>query len=301
MNTNSTVLIVEDEGVVAMEIQDRLESLGFDVAGIAASGSRAIKLAAQHRPNLVLMDIVLRGDMDGVEAAHQIQQKFKIPVVYLTAHSDQATLQRAKITTPFGYLIKPFEERDLHVAIEMALYKHQMDQKLRDSEERLRLLIESGNDIIAVIDLEGKYTYLHGLAQLCGQPSDEDLIGQTPYDIFDFDTAALLKERVQTVLSTGESSTIEVELPLDGQNYWFNEHTYPLRDESGQITAVAIISRNVSEIRRLKGLLPICAWCGRNIRDEHGRWQRLDMYLVDHANVQVSHSLCPECHHQLTK
>jgi PAS domain S-box-containing protein len=299
--TAHRILIVEDEGVVALEIQDRLDSLGYGVIGVAASGERAIQLAAQHRPDLVLMDIILRGDMDGIEAAHQIQQKSNIPVVYLTAHSDEATLQRAKVTTPFGYVIKPFEERDLHVAIEMALYKHQIDQELRASEERLRLLVESGNDIIMVLDGDGKYTYVHGLAQFGGRDADKDIIGQTPYDIFDYDTATLMMQRTKKVLASDKAMTVEVELPLNGKSYWFNEHIYPLKKDNGKITFVAVVARNVSEIRRLKGLLPICAWCGRNIKDGHGRWQRLDMYLVDHANVQVSHGLCPECHHQLVQ
>jgi len=300
MTTNIKVLIVEDEGVVSMEIQGRLESLGFGIAGIAASGPRAVQMAGQHLPDLVLMDIVLRGEMDGIEAAHQIQQKFNIPVIYLTAHSDEATLQRAKISEPFGYIIKPFEERDLHIAIEIALYKHQMEQKLRASEERLRLLIESGSDIISVLDLDGNYTYIHGMASFCGRHSDEGFIGKTPYDIFDYDTADLMKQRVQDVIETGQARTAEVELLLDGQTWWFNEHVYPLRDDNGNITAIAIVARNVSEIKRLKGLLPICAWCGSKIRDEDGHWQRLDMYLLDHADVQISHGLCPDCHQQIS-
>jgi len=301
MATDTAILIVEDEGVVSMEIQDRVKSLGFRVAGIVPSGARAVEMAEQHRPDLVLMDIVLRGDMDGIEAARQIQQKFNIPVVYLTAHSDESTLQRAKITVPFGYVIKPFDERDLHIAIEMALYRHKMEEKLRASEERLRLLIESGSDIIAVLDPDGKYTYVHGLAQFCGRLSDEEFIGQTPYDVFDYDTAAEMKQRIRAVTETGQAHTTELELLLGGQTYWFNEHAYPLKDDQGNITAVAAVARNVSEIRRLKGLLPICAWCGYRIKDESGDWQRLDMYLVDHADVKVSHGLCPDCQAQMAR
>ena len=291
------ILIVEDEGVVALEIQDQLELLGYEVVGIAITGNEAVRLTAQSQPDLILMDIVLRDSMDGIEAAHQIQQEYDIPVVYLTAHSDEATLQRAKITTPFGYIIKPFNQRDLHITLEMALYKHQMEQKLRSSEQRLRLLVESTKDVILTLNLKGEHTYLHTANQFGFL--DEDMIGKTPYDIFDYDTANEVMQRVKKVIATGEPSVCELELFINGQTYWFNEHAYPLLDRRGNVTAVAIIARNVSDIKRLKGILPICAWCGRNIRNEGGQWQRLDVYLTEHADIQVSHGLCPECNQQM--
>jgi two-component system sensor histidine kinase/response regulator len=128
---NSRILVVEDEIIVAMDLQHELTSLGYRVTGIISSGKEAIDKAGQTRPDLVLMDIRLEGDVDGIEAAEQIRVSFNIPVIFLTAYADADTLQRAKITEPFGYIIKPYQERDLHTTIEMALYKHQMDSKLK--------------------------------------------------------------------------------------------------------------------------------------------------------------------------
>ncbi len=128
---NSQILIVEDETIVAMDIEDELVGLGYTVAAIASSGQEAIEKTAKTRPDLVLMDIRLKGKMDGIEAAEQIRTRFNIPVVYLTAYADDDTLERAKITEPFGYIIKPFQERDLHTTIEMALYKHRIERKLQ--------------------------------------------------------------------------------------------------------------------------------------------------------------------------
>ena len=127
------IFIVEDEGIVAADLADRLDQLGYDAAGQAASGEMAIKKIAATLPDLILMDIVLQGNMDGVEVAEEIQKLYKIPVVYLTSHADEATMQRARITGPFGYVLKPFEERELHMAIEIALYR-------RETEARLELL-----------------------------------------------------------------------------------------------------------------------------------------------------------------
>ena len=124
------VLVVEDEMVVAMDIQDRLEMLGYQVAGHTDSGEESILMTEQTRPDLVLMDIGLRGGVDGIEAAREIRQRFHRPVVFLTAYSEEATLQRAKVVGPFGYFLKPFEDRQLKLAIEMALYKHQAEMEI---------------------------------------------------------------------------------------------------------------------------------------------------------------------------
>jgi PAS domain S-box-containing protein len=143
----TTILIVEDEAIVAADLAAKLRQLGYEVAGISASGEDAIGQASRLRPHLVLMDIMLEGPMDGIEAAGAISREVDVPVIYLTAHSDAATLTRAKVTQPFGYILKPFEERELATNIEMALYKHESDRKLREqgealreSEARLRLL-----------------------------------------------------------------------------------------------------------------------------------------------------------------
>ncbi len=127
------ILVVEDEQIVANDIKMILQRLGYVVSGMASSGEDAIKKAEEINPDLVLMDIVLEGKMDGVEAASLIRYRFDIPVVYLTAYSDKKTLERAKVTEPFGYILKPFKDRDLYTTIEMALYTHKMGNMLKES------------------------------------------------------------------------------------------------------------------------------------------------------------------------
>jgi len=137
---HAQILIVEDESSVAEQMQILLESLGYTVPAVTASGKEAIEKAAATRPDLILMDIELQGSIDGIEAAKQILDRFDIPIIYVTAHADEATLQRAKITEPFGYVIKPFKRRDLHTTIEMALYRHEMERKLCEAENQMRKL-----------------------------------------------------------------------------------------------------------------------------------------------------------------
>jgi PAS domain S-box-containing protein/putative nucleotidyltransferase with HDIG domain len=135
------------------------------VIAVVATGEEAIVLADKSQPDIVLMDIVLKGEVDGVEAARRIWEDFSIPVVYLTAYADEATLQRAKVTEPFGYIIKPFDERELQTTIEMAFFKSQMDKKLREREEWLSTVLRSIGDGVIAADTDGRVTFMNALAE----------------------------------------------------------------------------------------------------------------------------------------
>jgi serine phosphatase RsbU (regulator of sigma subunit) len=130
------LLIVEDERLVAEELRERLQRLGFTIVGVDSTAEEAITHVEYFRPSLVLMDIRLQGSQDGITAANVIRQRFGIPVVYLTAYSDPATVERAKVTAPYGYLLKPFHEREILVTIEMAIFKHSLEKQLREAERR---------------------------------------------------------------------------------------------------------------------------------------------------------------------
>ncbi len=151
------ILVVENERIVAEDIKIRLQKHGYDVPGIANSGQESIKKAEELSPDIVLMDIVLDGEMDGIDAALIIQSRLDIPVVYLTAYSDKRTLRRAKITEPYGYLVKPFEDKDLYTTIEIALYRHEVGKLLKESEERYRALFDRSLSCVYVHDFEGNF------------------------------------------------------------------------------------------------------------------------------------------------
>ena len=141
--TSHSILIVEDENITAMELQERLKSWNYHVAAIASNGRQAIQNASELHPDLILMDIILKGDLDGIDTAEQIQATLDIPIVYVTAYADQQTLQRAKISTPYGYVLKPFDERELQIVLEMAIYKHRTEQELRQYREHLETLVQA--------------------------------------------------------------------------------------------------------------------------------------------------------------
>ncbi|WP_395457872.1 EAL domain-containing protein (plasmid) [Azospirillum melinis] len=143
--SKARILVVEDERIVALHLQQRLKLLGYDVTTPAASGVQALASVRDERPDLVLMDIHIEGPMDGIDTAREISRTSDTPVIYLTAYSEQATLERARATRPYGYLVKPFSERELHATIQMALERRDADLVVRQSEERLLLALEAAD------------------------------------------------------------------------------------------------------------------------------------------------------------
>ncbi|MDD5093629.1 MAG: ATP-binding protein [Dehalococcoidia bacterium] len=155
------VLVVEDEAIVSKDIQMRLRDLGYVVPAVAHNGKDAIRLAAELAPDLILMDIRINGGMDGIETAAAIRARQDIPVIYLTAYADQQTVQRAKITAPMGYLVKPFQDRDLNIAIEMGIYRGQMQKQLVESERRFRQMCELLPQCLTEMNESGNVTYIN--------------------------------------------------------------------------------------------------------------------------------------------
>jgi len=185
------ILVVEDESIVAEHIRRSLINMGYSVPSVASSGPEAIKEVEDKSPDMVLMDIVLKGEMDGIETAMQIRSRFNIPVVYLSAYSDEKILQRSKITEPYGYVIKPFNERDLHINIEIALYKHMMETKLKESEKRLLeknqwlvAVIESIGDAVIATDPEGTIRLMNPIAEALTGWKQNEALGKPLTNIF---------------------------------------------------------------------------------------------------------------------
>ncbi len=176
------ILIVEDQNITAMDIRQTVQELGYEAIGPVASGNDAVTCALAQRPDVVLMDIMLKGPMDGIEAAQAIRSQYRCPVIYVTAHSDEPTLDRAMITEPFGYILKPINKRELHTAIEMALCRHKLEQGLRESEERYRTAIEYSNDGVAITQ-EGKHVYVNRrFLEMFGYSGPEEILNKSIAD-----------------------------------------------------------------------------------------------------------------------
>lgn len=237
------IFVVEDETIVALDLANSLKILGYEVVGTAATGADAIEKVKAGRPDLVLMDIMLKGTMDGVQTAEAIHASLDIPVIFLTACADEKTLQRAKVTEPFGYMIKPFEERELHSHIEIALYKHRMEKKLRQSEERYSLAIQGANDGLWDWNVRAKEIYFSPRWKSMLGYSDGQ-IGSSPMDWFDSIHPAD-KEQVEKKINqhiAGLTSHFESEyriMDAEGAYRWVLCRGLAQRDENGKATRIA--------------------------------------------------------------
>ncbi len=249
---NARILVVEDEGIVAKDIEGSLKNLGYTVCGPVHTGEQAVQKAEETHPDLVLMDIILKGDMDGVEAAEQIRTRFNIPVVYLTAHADEKTLRRAKMTEPYGYLTKPFHEKELYTATEVALYKHRMESKLRENEKWLSTVLKSIGEAVIVTDREEFITFMNYVAETLTGWKQEEALGKSLMEIFNIksdETHASVEDPVTDVIRKrivlGLTDSV-VLCAKDGREIPVNYAAAPLEDGKGEILGAVLVCSDIS-------------------------------------------------------
>jgi signal transduction histidine kinase len=229
------ILLAEDESIVALDIKNRLVSLNYRITGHATTGIEAVELAEKTKPDLVLMDIKLNGNMDGIEAAEKIKAIVNVPVVFLTAFSDIHTLNRAIRTEPFGYLLKPFQEKELQIAIKMALYKHEMSLRLLESEYWLDYTIQSITEGLIACDEKERIKFLNPAAEkILGLPRNF-AAGQLRDSIF------IIEDPVP-----GPTDTRNFLVRRDGSRLPIERHTTVLKDKSGKIFGSVIVFRDIS-------------------------------------------------------
>ncbi|MFZ5643192.1 MAG: PAS domain S-box protein [Bacillota bacterium] len=282
--SNAKILIVEDEGIAALDLQQTLISMGYPSPDIVASGEEAIEKAGETCPDLVLMDIMLHGEIDGTKAAGQIYDLFGIPVIYLTAYADEDTLQRAKIAEPYGYIVKPFKERELHITIDMALYKHKaerelkdsekhlrklnkelelrvrertaelesLNQALRESEERYRRIVETATEGIWVIDRTCRTTFANKKMAEMLACTAEEMVGNSLYDFIDDEWTAVAEKNMKCC-QQGISEQHELKLRRkDGKELWAIISANPFLGLDGQYTGSLAMVTDITKRKQLE-------------------------------------------------
>jgi PAS domain S-box-containing protein len=255
------ILIVEDEVIVARSIQKRLKGLGYTVPTTAASGEEALRIVGDTQPDLVLMDIKLKGAMDGIETVQQIQATWDIPVIYLTAYADEETLERAKVTQPFGYLLKPFELSELRSTVEMALYKHQMQRKLEENERWLTATLKSIGDGVITTDTRGCVTFMNPVAEVLTGWNREEAVGRNLQEIFhviDQETRQVALGSIADLLKEGDTASLGGNILLvarDGTETPIDDSGAPIVDDRGNITGGVLVFHDISERKRAEEIL----------------------------------------------
>jgi PAS domain S-box-containing protein len=247
------VMVVEDERVIAHDLKDCLEALGYCVPGMATSGEEAILKARELRPDVILMDIRLEGKLDGVQAADQIWDELQIPAIYATGYSDQATVDRATASELFGYILKPIKERDLYIAIKAALQRHGQQSRLLASQQWANTILQAIGDGIIVTDAQGRVKFLNSVAESLIGWGLSEAIDQPISQVFrrvDEQTGTAINNPVIEVLLAGKTVSLvnPVLLVTPTRNkVSITESAAPLKDQAGKVIGAVVIFRNVSE------------------------------------------------------
>jgi PAS domain S-box-containing protein len=251
----SQILVVEDERIIAKDIQNRLKRLGYFVPGVVASAEEAIKAVHLARPDLALVDIRLKGTMDGIQLAQQLRDSLEIPTVFLTAYTDEPTVERAKKTEPFGYLVKPFDERELQTTIEMALYNHRIGVKLRESEQWLAATLRCIGEGVIATDEQGLVRLVNPVAEvLTGCDGREALGKKLPevLELLDETTRAPMESPAAQVVRKGSQGEHVRGLLVSrrGQEWRVQADATPIRNPKGALVGVVLAFRDITEQQR---------------------------------------------------
>lgn len=250
--TGPEILIVEDEWIIASDIKASLNRLGYCVSSSVSSGEEAVSTAGVKKPDLVLMDIVLPGQMNGIEAAELITARFDIPVVYLTSYSEENILTQVKKSGAYGYLIKPFRDTELKAAIELALYKHRMEMKLRENEKKLFTTLNSINDAVISTDEKGLVTFMNPLAQSLTGHRIEDIKGKALKEIFEirYSEEAGSSENIAAKLIRNNMIVTQMNYTLKTKHKWdmnIELSAAPIIDEHGGISGMVIVFNDITK------------------------------------------------------
>ncbi len=251
-----SVLIVEDERIVAKDLQQTLAGMGYDAFAIASSAEEAVARASERCPDVVLMDIRIKGRRDGVETAEIMRQRFRVPVVYLTAHADDGTIDRAKKTEPYGYLLKPVNSAALRSGIELSLYKHEMEKRLRERERWFSTTLRSVADAVITVDLAGNVSFMNPVAEQLTGVKLQDALGRPARAIMRLDPnhSSPLDQALEQGKTTHMQES-EVENGT-GANRVMSDSAAPVVDE-GQLLGAVMVLRDVTEQKLLQKKLEL--------------------------------------------
>lgn len=248
-----SILIVEDEPIVAKDLQATLREMGYDAYAIASSADDALRRATEKCPDLVLMDIRIKGARDGIQTAEILREKFGVSVVYLTAHADDATIERAARTAPYGYLLKPIKSAELRSAIEVAAFKLKLDKAISERERRLSTALNAIADAVVAVDLAGKVTYLNPAAEALIGASAESAIGKTADQVLQLMDMRSGSTDARTVADPGDMRLRNLSTGVPSS---VNETATPIVD-AGQLQGAVMVFRDVGEKKRMQQQLEL--------------------------------------------
>lgn len=255
------ILVVEDEKNLASNIRKSLQKLGYSVSEIIKSGEEAIKKVAETHPHLVLIDICLAGEIDGVQVADIIQNHFHVPVVYLTEPSEYKILHKNQLSDPFSYIVKPFIESDLHFAIEMALYRHQSKKILHEEKQRLVAIINSMGYAVIVTYANGCIQMMNPIAEIITGWKQSEAFGKDLVEVInlvDKDIGETIENLAKYVIEAGELVNLPencILITKDGEEIAIEDSVAPIRDQNGNISGAVLVFQDITKRKQIEAQL----------------------------------------------
>lgn len=308
------ILIVEDEQMIAEDIKYTLSQFDYEVIGIFDNGLGAIENISILKPDLILMDIMIKGDINGIETGRIILKDHDIPIIFLTSYSDPETIQSAKSITPYGYMLKPFEKGELIASIEIALIKHKTEKELKEKKSQFESMflgnpepcIYLDNDF-HIIDANPRFIEFFGysIKEIKGKDIDSFIIPEeyneeavklnnetlSGYVYFD----SIRKHKDGHLLSVSISAApILIDNEVKGSFVMYKDITLRIKAEQEREKYIDKLQKALDEVKTLEGMIPICSHC-KKIRDDSGFWGNVEQYIAKHSNVDFSHGICPDC------
>lgn len=296
-------MVVDDETIISMQLENRLKQLGYNIAGNASTAEEAISLADQLKPDLILMDIVMPGKLDGIEAAGIIRRDLDIPVIFLTAWADEELVKRAKDVQPYGYIVKPYNEREIQATIEVALHKISIDRHLKNQERHLRSVINTLDDAVLSFDGDNRIMFANEAAETLFGYTSAELIGKPVSMLIVPEYIDIFNDYSRAVLDIKDNIDSETSFSLVVRNKLRQELTMDVSlvpaDTAAQpvITMISHIHVELPPAETVgteKQVMPICSSC-KKVRNENGRWLEIEAFLKQRFNIDFTHSICPTC------
>ncbi len=304
------ILIVDDDSLAARALEAKVIACGFEVAAIASTGSAAVALAAEVKPQLVLMDVVLEGDMDGLQAAEEIRCRSPIPILFMADAEDEATLRHLREIQPFGHVAKPVSDEELCIHIETVLHDDSARNHISEMEERFFFV---SIDMLCCLDFTGYFKRLNPAWERALGFSIQELMSRPFIDFVHPDDRERTLKQNRSVRTGGQALAFENRyLCKDGSYRWLLWNAAPDADhrviysaarditerkrvEEERDALVRQLQTALAEVQTLREILPICSYC-KKIRDDENYWQTVEGYMTQATGMKFSHGICPTCY-----
>ena len=317
--TPRKILIVEDESIVATHIAEMLKHSGYEVTDTVPSGEMALLSIGREKPDLILMDIVLNGGMSGIETAEKINSSLDVPVIFLTAYSDKKTLDKAKNMGPFGYIVKPFKEKDLHSCIQVALQKHRQVIDLKCQEEWYKGSLNNLGEAVIAVDKNGNVSFINRAAESLTGFTEAKVIGKPVQEICSLEKEnKRQQDLILTVIETGNPIDLRNNLILGKrEKIPVRINVTAVREGKGDILGAVMVLHKINDAEtpenhegcgkgkqsnfeegsdKASHTVSICPWCKKLFNEQENRWDSIELYFKhSKPDLEFSHCICSEC------